>query len=416
MYTPTYENAFKLLLKRAPFYAYMLVRIPKIIDLENKFPYPAAVAISGGRVVLHWNEQWMAKETPEQQAATLEHELLHIAWKHLTRGRGKNRLLWNYATDMAINCHVKGLPDDVIYPHMFNLPDNMTAEWYYEKLLEQAEKNGGKLKIQIEIKNHPWNQPGQNGSGNNQEGEGKDKKQGDSQQQGGGKGDGEGDGAELTDEQIAKIEMEIDILLEDAYAHAKSVGNVPGAIEHLFKMRNKAKTDWSILHRFVGDSITTEREMTLLRPNKRFTDFPGWRMRDDHLDLVVAIDSSGSISDKQLQAFLDNIRKIQDTVEDLTMLIIVCDTMIHNTYWIREGEDLPQDIKIKGRGGTDLRPPFDYVKEHNIRPGCLVYLTDGWGPAPAEPPPYPVLWALTTDGDKPAPWGLELRVKDDGSE
>lgn len=70
-----------------------------------------------------------------------------------------------------------------------------------------------------------------------------------------------------------------------------------------------------------------------------------------------------------------------------------------------------------GHGGTDFRPPFDYAAEHpELEPSCLIYITDGCGPAPDRPPPYPVLWVLTADGEKPAPWGMELRLKPGGGE
>ena len=68
--------------------------------------------------------------------------------------------------------------------------------------------------------------------------------------------------------------------------------------------------------------------------------------------------------------------------------------------------------KAYGHGGTDFRPSFVYVAEHpEIEPSCLIYITDGYGPAPRDPPPYPVLWILTRDGEKPAPWGRELRLQ-----
>ena len=65
-------------------------------------------------------------------------------------------------------------------------------------------------------------------------------------------------------------------------------------------------------------------------------------------------------------------------------------------------------------GGTDFRPPFVYVAKHpEIEPSCFIYITDGYGPAPDNPPLYPVLWILTGDGEKPAPWGRELRLQSD---
>ena len=65
-----------------------------------------------------------------------------------------------------------------------------------------------------------------------------------------------------------------------------------------------------------------------------------------------------------------------------------------------------------GHGGTDFRPPFDYLAGHpEIEPSCLIYITDGCGTAPEHPPSYPVLWLLTADGEPPAPWGTELRLR-----
>jgi predicted metal-dependent peptidase len=63
-------------------------------------------------------------------------------------------------------------------------------------------------------------------------------------------------------------------------------------------------------------------------------------------------------------------------------------------------------------GGTDFCPPFVYVAKHpEIEPSCLIYITDGYGPASDNPPLYPVLWILTRDGEKPSPWGWELRLQ-----
>ena len=63
----------------------------------------------------------------------------------------------------------------------------------------------------------------------------------------------------------------------------------------------------------------------------------------------------------------------------------------------------------KGGGGTDFRPPFEYVEREGITPACLIYLTDGYGPFPQNPPPYPVLWAMTTD--VVPPWGEYVKVE-----
>jgi len=68
------------------------------------------------------------------------------------------------------------------------------------------------------------------------------------------------------------------------------------------------------------------------------------------------------------------------------------------------------DIEVyRGGGFTDLRPPFAYAKTMHPPPAAVIYLTDGFGEAP-ETMEFPTLWVLTSDGRKPVPWGVELRL------
>ena len=69
---------------------------------------------------------------------------------------------------------------------------------------------------------------------------------------------------------------------------------------------------------------------------------------------------------------------------------------------------------VHGRGGTDLRPPFekDFLRKH--RPDIVVYFTDGFGPAPARPPRVPTIWCLVPGGEVPVDWGRKIHM--DGGE
>ena len=72
-------------------------------------------------------------------------------------------------------------------------------------------------------------------------------------------------------------------------------------------------------------------------------------------------------------------------------------------------DDLPVTLKPAGGGGTDFRPPFAWVEEQEIRPACLIYLTDLRSRYFPRPPDYPVLWAATTG--RTAPFGETLRLR-----
>lgn len=135
--------------------------------------------------------------------------------------------------------------------------------------------------------------------------------------------------------------------------------------------------------------------------------------RKERLNAVVAVDTSGSTTG-DLPQFFSELNSLLNSFGDYELTVIQCDCEIqkvetfdgYNPFHAPEWETC-------GHGGTDFRPPFDYVAEHSeVNPSCLIYITDGCGPAPDHAPAYPVLWLLTSDGAKPAEWGLELRLRD----
>ena len=106
-------------------------------------------------------------------------------------------------------------------------------------------------------------------------------------------------------------------------------------------------------------------------------------------------------------------QQMQRTRGDYELTVIQCDCEIQDVtkYDVFNPITSPE-WKTYGHGGTDFRPPFEYVAEHpDIEPSCLIYITDGCGPAPERAPCFPVLWLLTADGSNPAPWGRKLRFK-----
>ncbi len=73
--------------------------------------------------------------------------------------------------------------------------------------------------------------------------------------------------------------------------------------------------------------------------------------------------------------------------------------------------DDPFQLKCHGGGGTDFRPPFEWLEEQGITPSCLVYLTDLDGPFPEIPSHYPVMWCSINK--QRAPWGQTLHITKD---
>ena len=95
------------------------------------------------------------------------------------------------------------------------------------------------------------------------------------------------------------------------------------------------------------------------------------------------------------------------------LIVIQCDAEIQHIEKFSGDTPLPPNYQWKsyGDGGTCFIPPFEYVKEHKLRPDIFIYLTDGYGDAPEKAPNFPVLWVLTNDGEDPALWGKKIKLK-----
>jgi predicted metal-dependent peptidase len=135
--------------------------------------------------------------------------------------------------------------------------------------------------------------------------------------------------------------------------------------------------------------------------------------------ILIAIDSSGSISNEELGAFMTELWAAHQTrLVDLWALI--CDASITDVI-----HPIRKITLITGRGGTDFRPVFKWALNEALHPPLdgIIYLTDGYGPAPSERPRIPTLWCITHDGvyptskgssndddEKKTGWGQLLRL------
>ena len=189
---------------------------------------------------------------------------------------------------------------------------------------------------------------------------------------------------------------------------AKMRGMLPGCIEQMIASELEPKLDWrDVLRRFVTQ---TREDYSWLPPNRRFI-YQGLYLPSIHgegiREIVLAIDTSGSISDEALKRFLTEIEGYMQDFPTSLLHVVQCDAQVHG-HEVMSASDLPLSFKVKGRGGTAFRPVFDFVDENDIRPVCLVYLTDLYGDNPS-PPDYPVLW-VSTGGDNP-PFGELVKLE-----
>jgi predicted metal-dependent peptidase len=127
--------------------------------------------------------------------------------------------------------------------------------------------------------------------------------------------------------------------------------------------------------------------------------------------VIVAVDTSGSMTEKDLSTALRETRGVMKAV-GASVEFCACDAQVHTLKKVDKWEELPS--LLKGGGGTDFVPVFNAVDKLNPRPEVLVFVTDGCGPAPVTPPPgLKVIWLLVGNyRHKPVPWGEYIEVED----
>ncbi len=151
------------------------------------------------------------------------------------------------------------------------------------------------------------------------------------------------------------------------------------------------------------------RTHTYARPSRRFParvgEVPGTsrRCQESRTRLLAVIDTSSSMKAAVVSDIFAELERLHAYAD---ILVVECDATIQRVYSLARR---PGDIK--GRGGTDLRPPFerDFLARH--RPAGVAYFTDGAGPYPDEPPGVPTLWVLTDTAPFGCPWGLQVRME-----
>jgi predicted metal-dependent peptidase len=386
----TLENAVVRLLKRRPFYGHLLLSFRRE---EGSGTHPLGVTIRDGIPVLAVAPPFSGL-APAGQEALLEHAIKHVLHLHMARRKERNRHDWDIACDLAINPGIEGLPAEAPLPAMFKAPDGLAAEEYYALLT------------------NPFDTGNLEGSGVGNA----------SRDRGGHAGPGEGEArrgtaATVDDHTVwAEADATPQRLVEEVVrsmvreARLKCDGEVPEDVRTLVDgLLAPSPIPWrQVLRQFVATAGRVGRKTTWLREHRRFGhDTPGIRKRH-RLNLLVGIDVSDSTNIVELRAEFG--RELVRIARGREARI----TVLYATSRIRKVASFTGSAVIAeshhGGGFTDLRPVFDYARTMHPCPTAVIYLTDGIGPAP-ERMEFPTLWVLTNEGEKPAPWGVELRLQ-----
>lgn len=382
------EKVCVQLLLREPFYGHFLMGIPKAFD--TTVPTAAVAPFQRQMVKLIVNPDFWETLSEEHRYGLIKHEVLHIVLRHLTTLKSyANRRVFNIAADLVVNQYIERqqLPNGAItldffkplqLTHRLFLEAEKGVGYYYEKLMSLLQ-NGTDCSTGNEDSDavfralDAWMQ-----------------------------GDGEATAKHRFWDEFAGLDSSETRVMEQFVKNAtkqalqrvqhKNRGHLPG---HLLEELQAAVADaplvnWRrVLRLFAGSSNSTFLKSTIRRPSKRYGTVPGIRLNRRH-NLVLALDTSGSVSIDELGLFFNEIRHIWRQGARIT--VVECDKHIHRTYPYK-GE-MPE--VVTGRGGTQFDAPIIWANEQ--KPDALIYFTDGHAPTPQVAARMPVLWVITSRG------------------
>lgn len=410
------SRAIHRLLVKEPFFGHLLMGVARTIGDETP---SAAVSARGGQLRLLVNPEFFLgklRSGPER-VAVIKHEALHLLFKHVLRmqthgvqthalrphGVRPDVRLWNVAADLVVNQHIQRpwvLPPDALtlatFPDLGLRPDR-SVETYYARLAE----------LQDELDALRPRGAGTGGSGSGEGGEVSIYDQTSAPESAraldqiadwhSDHGHWSGEDTEAAAEvRAAEVAVEGLVAQVAQKLGERAVGNLPGVVRRLVQailVRRRNRVDWRrVVRLFTSSSRSTRIVGTNRRRSKRYGTFPGNKV-ERRARIAVALDTSASIRDDELGAFLSEVHGLWRLGVEL--VIFETDVQVQREY--RYAGRFPD--RVGGRGGTGFDAVFRRLRRDRRErwDGCL-YFTDGFGPPPSVAPPCRLLWVLSADG------------------
>jgi predicted metal-dependent peptidase len=322
----------------------------------------------------YYNSRFIMMLKPKEVEFLVGHEVLHVVYDHMGRRGNRDPEIWNVADDYAVNADlkrhkvgefIKTVP--CLYEQKY---DGKAAEEIYDDLMKNIQKISIEDLIDQMIDDHMDDEDG-DGDGD-QEGEGNKK----------------GKRPSMSTEERERVRQEVKQAIINAASSAEA-GSLPLGVERLIKQHTNPVMPWrELIQTNLTSAIRTD--YSWMRPSRR-----GWHMDaimpgmnpGEEIDVVVAIDMSGSISNKQAQQFLGEIGGMMNSFDGYKVHVFCFDTETYNPKdFSSENMDLIDEYEPMGGGGTDFDCIFTYLKDIGNVPKRLIVFTDGypfgsWGDA-----------------------------------
>ena len=346
------------------FFGMLALRLQLVED--NRIP---TLAVDGKKI--YYNAEFVLGLSMPLTKSAIAHEVMHCVFEHIGRRAQRNPRKWNMAGDYVINQVLKDSGFEIGQGWLLEPAyKDMTADHIYSLMPEDDGKGSG------------------SGTG----------------QPGGALCDiMDGSGEDLETQDI-----EWKVATVQAAEAAKAQGQLPASMRRFIEDLTAPQVNWrEQLARFVTQ--TAKNDYSWMRPNKRFLGM-GYYLptlySESMGEMVVCIDTSGSIDQATLNAFGGEIRAIHGSTRPEKLTVIYCDARVNHVDEFGPNDELHFDMH--GGGGTDLTQSFNYVQEKGLQPECMVVLTDMYTPF-GNAQDFPVMWCATTD--VLAPHGETIRIK-----
>ena len=443
------------LLRKQPFFGSLVLRLPLRPD-----PTRETLATDGHEI--RYSPQWVAETDAHLIETAMARVVMACALKHHTRRGGRDPERWQMASQLVT--HALILDAGFTLPSDAEAWDDLSVEQAYDRLPDPGDGDSGDDgdpssgaagagasavgDSSADGDDDGTGEPsGSVDDGDTQdkdadaEGDGADgkKSQGDS---GDSNGQGEdahadappshdpsgtgevmdagtragedGDFAE-TPMDVAAEEQAWDEAMHQALNIARAEGRVPGRVEETVKAAHAGMLDWrTLLRRYLTDAAKIDYSWSL--PNRRFIDSGLYlpSIRSEGIETIaVIVDTSGSLPLATLAEFWAELREVAAEIRPESVVVLQVDAAVQDAAEYAP-DDLPVEIALKGRGGTDFRPGFEWLDEQGIQPGVCLYFTDmECSDYPETEPAYPTVWVNWSDPSEDwnrEPWGERIDI------
>ncbi len=341
-----------------------------------------AYASNGVRFL--YNPDFIEKRNLDELMFILTNCVMHHILAHQQRRLNRRGPLWQLATDYAIN--------NILHQNKLPIPTgaNFNEEYlgmYAEEIYDALKENYFGTAEDAFNENHTT--PKENLVSNAQQDQVSTEESG-------------------IFSQLENIEDVLDPQTESQWHYAATVSQevagrksaMPSGLDRLAKKIKSQNIDWRF-ELFNAINRHMRNNYAFMPPNKKHLHrgFVLPSLSSDTLSLSVAVDTSGSINDTLLSAFIEEFKNIMTSFPAVKVELIIADAKVHAHYTFQGGEKM--DFPLKGGGGTDYRPVFDYIDAQLPMNTMLLYFTDGDGWFPKFPPSYEVIWALSRKAKVP---------------